>query len=312
MKIAITGATGFAGRHLARALADAGHDTVLVARGRDHRDAAIRALAGSTFVAADLSDPAPLARAFEGCDAVAHFAGINRETGTQTYQAVHVEGTAQVIKAARHADVPRLLMLSFLRARPDCGSPYHESKWAAEELVRASGLDFTIFKSGMIHGLGDHMLDHLSHTLHTLPLFAKVGFREQPIRPVSIDDVVSLALAALLDGRMSRQTIFVLGPETLLLSEAVRRVARAVNRPVFVFPAPVRFHRALARIFERTMSIPLVSSAQVRMLAEGFLQPAPFADPPPPDLVPRRMFTLEEIRRGLPAPGSFCKCCTAM
>jgi NADH dehydrogenase len=306
MKIAITGATGFVGRHLARALSAAGHDTVLIARGRDLRDPAIRTLARSTFVSADLSDPAPLAEAFAGCDAVAHCAGINREIGAQTYRAVHIDGTTHVIDAARRARVPRLLLLSFLRARPNCGSPYHESKWAAEELVRASGLDYTILKSGMIYGLGDHMLDHLSHTLHTLPLFATVGFREQPIRPVTIDDVIDLLLAAILHSRLSRQTVVVLGPETLLLSDAVRRVARAVGRPVWIVPAPVWFHRALAVIFERTMRIPLVAAAQVQMLAEGFLAAAPFADPPPPDLAPRHTFTLDAIRRGLPAPGSFC------
>jgi NADH dehydrogenase len=238
MRIAITGATGFVGRHLARALSAAGHDTVLIARGRDLRDPAIRTLARSTFVSADLSDPAPLAEAFAGCDAVAHCAGINREIGAQTYRAVHIDGTTHVIDAARRARVPRLLLLSFLRARPDCGSPYHESKWVAEELVRASGLDYTILKSGMIYGLGDHMLDHLSHTLHTLPLFATVGFREQPIRPVAIDDVIDLHLAAILHGRLSRQTVVVLGPETLLLSDAVRRVAQAVGRRVWIVLLP--------------------------------------------------------------------------
>jgi NADH dehydrogenase len=305
MKIAITGATGFIGRHLARALAVAGHETVLIARGRDQRDPAIRTLEGATFVSADLSDPEPLAVAFAGCHAIAHCAGINRETATQTYQRVHVEGVAHVIEAARRAGVPRLLLLSFLRARPDCGSPYHESKWAAEEQVRHSGLDYTILKAGMTYGLGDHMLDHLSHTLHTLPIFATVGLREQPIRPVAVDDVVDLIVAALVHGRLSRQTIFVLGPESLRLSDAVRLVAKAVGRRVLILPAPVWFHFALARFFERTMQIPLVATAQVRMLAEGFREPAPFADPPPPDLAPRRRFTIEQIRRGLPAPAAF-------
>jgi NADH dehydrogenase len=306
MKIAITGATGFVGRHLARTLAGLGHETVLIARGRDVRDPTSRNLPHSTFVSADLSDPVPLAHAFAGCDAIAHCAGINREIGSQTYRAVHVDGTAHVIQGARRAKVPRVILLSFLRARPDCGSPYHESKWAAEELVRASGLDYTILKSGMIYGLGDHMLDHLSHTLHTLPLFATVGFREQPIRPVAIDDMVDLLLESILRGHLSRQTVFVLGPETLLLSDAVRRVAQAIGRRVWIIPAPVWFHRALAVVFERAMHIPLIAKAQVQMLAEGFLSAAPFADPLPPDLAPKRTFTPERIRQGLPAPAPFC------
>src|SRR6266487_5489155 len=90
-------------------------------------------LPGTRFLALSLDDAEALARAFAGCDAVAHCAGINREIGAQTYQSVHIQGTANVLKGARSAGVRRFLLFSFLRARPKCGSPYHETKWAAEE-----------------------------------------------------------------------------------------------------------------------------------------------------------------------------------
>jgi NADH dehydrogenase len=305
MKIAITGGTGFVGRHLARALAAAGHQVVVIARGADRRDTAVRLMAGVTFFETDLSDPALLAKAFAGCDAIAHCAGINREVGTQSYRRIHIEGTSHVIEGARIAKVDRLLLLSFLRARPNCGSPYHESKWAAEELVRQSGLDYTVFKAGMIYGRGDHMLDHLSHTLHTMPLFATVGFREQPIRPVAVEDVIDILVAALVQKRLSRETVVILGPETLLLSDAVRRVAGTLGRKVWIVPAAVWFHLLLSRVFEHTMRVPLIATAQVRMLAEGFLEAAPFAEPLPADLAPQRRFTIEQIRKGLPEPGPF-------
>lgn len=300
MKIAITGGTGFVGRHLAQHLLSLGHRPILLARGRDLRRAPVAPL-----IHTDLSDPGLLAEAIRGCDAIAHCAGINREIGSQTYRRIHIEGTRNIIEAARLAGVRRLLMLSFLRARPDCGSPYHESKFQAEELLRHSGLDHTILKAGMIYGRGDHMLDHLSHTLFTLSLFATVGFRERPIRPAAIDDLTRIIAAALTAGRLSRQTVFVLGPETLLLSEAVRRVAATLNRRVWILPAPVVFHRILAAICERAMAIPLVARAQVQMLAEGFLEAAPAADALPDDLKPQLRFTSSQIRQGLPDPGPF-------
>ncbi len=77
-----------------------------------------------------------------------------------------------------------MALLSFLRARPGCGSAYHESKWAAEQLVRGCGLEWTVLKPGMMYGHGDHMLDHLSHALHTFPLFAGVGPRR--VRPLAV------------------------------------------------------------------------------------------------------------------------------
>jgi len=301
MKIAITGGTGFVGRHLSENLISLGHQPIILARGVDVRHAPVAA----SLVHTDLSDPSALAEAIQGCDAIAHCAGINRETGRQTYQRVHIDGTRNIIKAAQLVGVARVLMLSFLRARPDCGSPYHESKFTAEEMVRKSGLDYTILKAGMIYGSGDHMLDHLSHMLFTLPLFATVGFREQPIRPVSINDVTRIITAALTTGRLSRQTVFVLGPETLLLSEAVQRVAATLKRRVWILPAPVVFHRMLAAICERTMVVPLVAKAQVQMLAEGFLEAAPPTVPLPNDLEPQLRFTSSQIRQGLPKPGPF-------
>src|ERR1700722_4253360 len=69
----------------------------------------------------DRLDPGLLAEAIHGCDAIAHCAGINREIGSQTYRRIHIEGTAQVLEGARRAKGQRILLLSFLRASPDCG-----------------------------------------------------------------------------------------------------------------------------------------------------------------------------------------------
>jgi NADH dehydrogenase len=305
MNIGITGGTGFVGRHLARALVASGHTVRLIARGQDRRDEAVRTVPGATMVPASVADPAALAVALAGCDAVAHCAGINREIGSQTYRMVHVEGTRHVVEAADRAGVRKVVLQSFLRARPGCGSGYHESKWAAEEIVRASGLDYTIVKAGVVYGTGDHFLDHTSHALHTLPVFAAVGFSEKPLRPVAVADLVRILEAALVGGRLSRQTLAVTGPEELRLSEAIRRIARIIGRRVLIVPAPVWTHRVLARAFERTMAIPLVSLAQVRILSEGVVEPAPPCPGPPDDLAPRRAFRDEQIRQGLPAPGRF-------
>jgi len=304
MKVAITGGTGFAGRHLARALLSDRHDVVIVARGVDKRDPSILG-AGATFVAASTDDADALRRAFSGCEAVAHFAGINREIGTQTYERVHVRGTRAVVDAARVAGVRKVVYLSFLRARPDCGSPYHESKWAAEEIVRASGLDHTILKSGVIYGRGDHLLDHVSRALYTFPFFPLVGLRPTRLRPVYVGDVVRIAHAAIVDRRLSRQTVAVLGPEELGAGDAIRRIALAVGRAVPVIPAPVVLHRILGWVFERTMTVPLVAAAQVRILSESVTEPLPFADAPPADLAPTTMFSVERIRAELPQGGPF-------
>jgi NADH dehydrogenase len=312
MKIAVTGGTGFVGSHFAKRVLQDGHEVVLLSRGAN------RLQAGGhdsrvTVVASDLSDVDVLAKAFLGCDAVAHCAGINREIGSQTFQRADVDGTGNVVEAAQRAGVRRIALMSFLRARPDCGSAYHESKWAAEQIVRHSGLDYTIVKAGMVYGRGDHMLDHLSHAFFTLPILATVSFKQKAIRPLAVDDLVDVLNAALVDGRLAKQTIAITGAEQLYLSDAARRVAEVLGRRIFIFPAPLWFHYALSWVCERTMKVLLVAKAQVRILAEGVVEPATECDPLPADLTPTRRFTAEQIRSGPPEPGPFgvrdLRCC---
>ncbi|WP_101848128.1 NAD(P)H-binding protein [Zhihengliuella sp. ISTPL4] len=280
MKVAITGGSGFVGR----ALADRLEEPVVISR-----------RSGT-----DITDVDALTAAFTGCDAVAHCAGINREIGDQTFRRVHVEGTAAVVEAARRAGVRRLVMVSFLRARPDCGSGYHESKWEAEEIVRGSGLPHTILKSGMIYGPGDHMVDHVTRAVRTLPFFWTVGYRERTARPVPVEDAADVLVAAL-EGRIPEPTVAVMGADEVTLGEAIRRIARVAGRRPAFLPVPTWVVRVLAQLTEWTMVIPLVAKAQARMLAEGVSEPAPWAPEPPEDIRPSRPFDDDSIRAALPA-----------
>lgn len=305
MRVAITGGTGFVGRHLAKALVASGHEVVLVARGLDRRDPSAYEIPNTRFFATDLSSADELARAFAACGAVAHCAGINREIGAQTYDRIHVQGTRNVVQAARRAGVGKITLLSFLRARPNCGSGYHESKWAAEEIIRSSGIDWTIFKAGVIYGRGDHMLDHLSHALHTFPVFGLVGFADKPVRPLAVEDLARVLIAALTGGRLSRQTVAIMGPEQMPLSKAVKRVGRVLGKHPLYVPLPIAVHRLLAIVFEATMKIPLVSLAQVRILSEGIVDPWPPYGSLPADLLPTTPFSDEQIARGAPEAKAF-------
>lgn len=305
MRVAITGGTGFVGAHLAARLEGEGHGVVIVSRGVDQRRGAVHVteMAGVEVKRASVTDQVALEQAFEGCDAVAHCAGINREVGNQTFDAIHVEGTASVVSAAEATGVARLALMSFLRARPASGSPYHDSKWAAEEIVRASSLRWTVLKPGMVYGKGDHFLDHLSRTLFTFPVYVGIGHRR--IRPLWIDDLVDVLVASVIDGRLDRQTVPVLGPAEIRFDDAVRAIARVLNRRVLVVRLPMTFHRALGWVSEKVMTIPLVARAQVRMLEEEIVEPVLAFDELPQDLRPSTPFDERSIRAGLPEPGRF-------
>jgi nucleoside-diphosphate-sugar epimerase len=306
MKIAITGSNGFVGTHLATRLSAEGHKLVMLNRENPSPQDSEQISGQITSITSDLSDVPLLKNALSDCDAVAHCAGINREAGNQTFHEVHVQGTRNLVTAAQEAGVKRIVLMSFLRARPNCGSPYHESKWEAEEIVRNSGLDYTVIKAGVVFGRGDHMLDHLSHALYTFPIFPLVGLKDRTCRPLAVEDLVQVIRAALINMRLKQQTVAVLGAEEIYLREAVRRVAEVLGKQPLIFPLPVWCHRLMARVFEFTMKTPLASLAQIRILSEGIVDPSTPVARLPYDLIPTRKFTPEQIRNGLPSPEPFC------
>jgi NADH dehydrogenase len=210
-----------------------------------------------------------------------------------------------VVEAARHNGARKIVLLSFLRARPECGSAYHESKWEAEEIVRASGLNHTIFKAGVVYGRGDHMLDHLSRALYTFPVFGLVGMKEKPVRPLAVEDLVATIVASFHDARLSNKTVSITGPEEITLREAVRRVGEVIDRHPLYIPMPLATQKVIAWVAEATMKIPLLSLAQLRILSEGLVEALPPCETLPADLMPATRFTAEQIRKGLPQPGPF-------
>lgn len=287
MRIAITGGDGFVGGHVARMLDSTGHDIVVISR-----------RTGLDLAAPDLAESR---RRLAGCDAVVLCGGINRESGRQTYGRVHVSATRFIVEAARDSGVQRVVLLSFLRARPDGPTAYHRSKWIAEEIVRASGLPYTIVKPGVIFGRGDHLIDHLSRALRTFPVFGLLGGRPRLVAPLAVQDVARLlAAVAVGDPRLRDRTIALTGPEVMDLEDAVRRVGQAIDRHPTYVRLPIPAHLLIAWVAERLMRIPLIALAQVSILEEGATEVLPFGEAPPGDLAPTIRFDRASILAGLP------------
>jgi hypothetical protein len=211
------------------------------------------------------------------------------------YGEAFVAGVAQELAVAKAADYPSESGMDD-SIRSEEGMEFH-----------ALPLDYTVFKAGVIYGPGDHMRDHLSHAFHTFPVFAFVGFKDQAIRPVAVEDFVRLLCAAVESGRLANRTIAVMEPETLTLRQAVRRVAQVVGKRPPMFPLPLWYHYPFAALVERVMKVPMVSVAQVRMLSEGLAEPHLPCEMPPDDLAPVIDFTDAQIRKGLPEPKPFSR-----
>ena len=286
MKVAVTGGTGFIGRHLVKALVSAGHEVRVLSRGINGGQKLLQETAGVELVEATIRDAPQIVRAIKDCEAVYHCVGINREQGDQTFLRVHVEGTRHLLSAFRQTGIRRIVMVSFLRARSKLDSPYHMTKWKSEEIIRDSGLDYTIFKPGVVLGKGDQFVTNLKKTILTFPFFGLVGRVAHPISPVYVEDLARALVEVLSDSDSFGKTYPYVGPEQFTLRELVELVSDKLNVIPSIFPLPVFAHRLAALVMESIMKEPLLTTSQVTMLSESLSDVEPAADPLPDHLRP--------------------------
>lgn len=187
MTLAITGATGFVGQALLDRALKAGHPVRALTR----REQPARA--GVEWVRGDLADRAALRELCRGAEAAIHVAGVVNAPDAAGFEAGNVTGTLNLIEAARHQGVPRLVHVSSLSAREPDLSAYGASKARAEKLVRASGIDWTIVRPPAIYGPRDTEMFELFR-------LARWGLMPMPPRDgrtsvIHVDDLARLMLA---------------------------------------------------------------------------------------------------------------------
>lgn len=171
-----------------------------------------------------------LRAAMRDCDAVIHLVGIIGEVGDQTFERVHHEGTLRVVEACLAAGVRRLIHMSALGTRPEAIARYHRSKWAAEQVVRESGLRWTILRPSVIHGPGDGFVNLFVRMSRWSPVLPVIGRGTSLLQPIAVESVAA-AFARCLDSEAAiHQTYDLCGPERLTLPEILRTVLEVTGR----------------------------------------------------------------------------------
>jgi len=262
MQVAIAGSNGFVGRHLVDLLAAEGHALRLLVRratGTWSQGQVVVDLAG---------DPAGVAAALRGCDALVNLVGIKTARG-QSFAAAHVEAVRRLTAACEAAGVPRLIHVSVCGVGPDAPGPYLESKWAGEEVVAGSRLAWTIVRPGVIHGEGDDFVTNLAAMLRHAAVFPAPDGAAALIQPVAVEDVAAAIAGALRRPETAGQRLDVVGPERLPLRAWVSRVAAALGLEVWQLPAPARLLAPAVAVMERVLRAPPLTRAQLGLLARG-------------------------------------------
>ncbi len=223
---------------------------------------------GVEVVAGDLSHEASMEEAVAGVERVVHLVGIIQEAPGATFKSVHVDGTRNLLDAAKKAGVRHFFYQSALGTRAGAKSEYHRTKWEAEELVRASGIPYTILRPSLIYGPGDQFTIRLSEMLKHSPILPVIGTGKSKIQPIYIDDVVSCIVKAMTCDSCLNDIYEIGGPEQLTYEEVTRAIAAAmgISRPAI--HVPLFFMKSAARAFETVLSKPPLTSDQLVMLQE--------------------------------------------
>lgn len=273
MTVLVTGANGFVGRHVVRALADAGERVRAMVR--DARGAAALGDVECELVRGDVTDSASLGPAVEGCEAIVHLVAII--TGRPAdFERVIAQGTRNVVQAARAAGAGRLVYMSALGvgdpASPDV--PYYRAKHAAEMAVTESGITHAVLRPSFVFGADGGALPRFLRIARLAPVTPVIGSGRQRLQPIWVDDVARAVVLALRhDGGFAEpappgepRLLFALGgPDVVDWDELWRRIKAALGTRRPAVHVPTWLIRPQAALLERLPSPP-VTRDQLRML----------------------------------------------
>lgn len=244
--IALTGATGFVGRHIVDRLIEGGYRVRALVRSPEKAKRVLpnEAIGDGriTLFEGGLGDPDALRHLVAGCDACIHLVGIIRETKGQTFQHVHVDGTRNIVEACRQQQPGmRYVHMSALGVGPDKRAGYRDTKHQAERIVKGAGLAWTIVRPGLIHGpdgeftqMAVDWVRGKAPPYFFIPYFSRwkpdgFGFEAPSVAPVFVDDVSRVFVEALGNTTSQHRTYELSGSEALRFPDMLKTYARSLD-----------------------------------------------------------------------------------
>jgi len=277
MRIMVLGAGGFIGRQIMAELLCAGHDVIGVARSRssgaatafDQADLRILDLAKAT-------DPAAWIGHLGGVACIVNAVGVLR--GADMF-AVHVDMPKALYQAARQAGVKHIVLISAISARSDVTTDYSVSKLAGEQVLRESGLTWTILRPSLVYGEGSYGGTSLLRAMAALPFVVPLpGHGAFAFTPIHVDDLARCVRQACGKEEFHDRTLEPVGPETLSLRELLTRYRAWLGfcaAPFLRIPMPVM--RLLGRLGDVAGHGPIATNSLVQMVAGNAGDSAGFA-----------------------------------
>lgn len=265
---AVTGAFGFTGRAIAAQLVDRAEDVITLTRRVEQADPLARSIRAAPL---DFGKPADLVEALEGVDVLFNTYWIRFPRGAESFERAIAE-TAVLLGAAKEAGVRRVVHVSVVGADHDAPTPYVRAKAVVEDMVRSSGLEWSIVRPTLTFGPGDILINNMAWALRRLPVYGLPGRGDYRIQPVHVEDVARICIE-MAEGESGR-TVDAAGPETIRFREMVEIVRSAVGSRSLVVPMPTSLVLLAGRVLGLFVRDVVLTRNELKELTASFLTSA--------------------------------------
>jgi NADH dehydrogenase len=247
--ILVTGGTGFIGQSLIRQLITNGYDVRTLVRPGKATPRLPRGIPLDVVVSS-LSDERGVRAAMKGVDQIFHLVTGEYQGSHADLLASDIQSTQVVTKAALESGIKQMIYISHLGADRASAYPVLKSKGIAENIIKTSGVPYTILRSGIVYGPGDHLTEGLRSLLQASRfLFLLPDGGETHLQPIWIDDLVSAMIWTLEDKDKLNKTLEVGGPEAITLRQMVEEIQTKIG----IRNSPINVSSAYMRILTVTM-----------------------------------------------------------
>lgn len=262
--MAVTGAFGFSGRHVAGRLLDAGHEVLNLTNHPDRPDP----FGGRTRVRPLAFDEDALAADLAGVDTLFNTYWVRFARGKSDHR-LAVANSRVLLAAAARAGVRRIVHVSIANLEERPSDPYYAGKGLVEQALRAAGPSWAILRPAVLFGDEPILVNSIAWLLRHLPVFLIPGDGRYGIQPAHVDDLAELAVASAAgDDNTLRD---VAGPETFTFEELLRLVKRETGSRSLLIHAPAPIALLAARSLSPILGDVLVTREEMEGLMAGVL-----------------------------------------
>lgn len=269
-KLTVFGGTGFLGHRVVSASLAAGHAVRVATRHPEQGDPAWAGRVES--VSANVRDPAAVARAVKGTDAVVNAVALYVEGPGLDFQSVHVEGARHVAQAAQAQEGRTLVHISGIGASESSASKYVRARARGERAAREACPNAVILRPSVLFGPDDSFVRTLA-AVTRLPLVPLFGRGDTRLQPVHVGDLASAILRALDDPSAAGSTFDLGGAGVYCYREILQQVLAALGRRRLLVPVPFAIWHVLAAMAAWLPSPPITRDQVLLMREDNVVRP---------------------------------------